>query len=408
MILSAIVALVGCKKGDVDTMGRVQFSVECDQNLIVKSGVTEADMSTFIITLDRLDGWQKSFVYSELPEILEMVPGSYTITVTSPNAEPAKFEQPIFGGSAAFEILAGEVTPVSVVCSIQNVKVTFKPSADFNKELSHYTVTVSNGVNSLIWNKQDILDGKAGYFTVTEEGLSISVYGYRVIDDSTPVDFSAYIPKIMSREHHIINLDAKTTGALQGIQLSIDYTTNEKVQDVLVPGFPEVPVPGVPEGPDEGEDPVVPETPAIEILWDANPDFGVTELKGEYAPGEVDLTINAENTIQSFVVIIKSGLESFKAALMAFEGYEELPDGSIALDLMKPSIAEALGSMMPTGEQLKNKTTVEFSLGGLIPLMVGFHDKSTDVGVQHIFTLAVTDTKGIEMTKSFTFEYRGN
>ena len=85
--------------------------------------------------------------------VVELGSGSYSITVTSPNTEPAALDQPIYKASETFEIRAGEVTALDLLCVPDNCKVTIELSENFKKELSTYEVAVSNGLGTLVWEK---------------------------------------------------------------------------------------------------------------------------------------------------------------------------------------------------------------------------------------------------------------
>ena len=154
-----------------------------------------------------------------MPEILELGAGEYTITASSPTIKDAAFDLPIYGASQNFKIRTGEVTPISLVCTLQNMKVSFVPSENFKKELSNYTVTVTNaaswtatdvGEKTLVWTKADVEAGKAGYFSVAP--LSVKIDGYRAIDGSE-AHAAMNITNVAAKDHHIIKLDAKVTGS---------------------------------------------------------------------------------------------------------------------------------------------------------------------------------------------------
>ena len=62
---------------------------------------------------------------ADLPEIIELAPGTYIVSVQSPEDEPAAFDQPIYGCSASFDIVEGATTSVKLICTLLNIKFIF-------------------------------------------------------------------------------------------------------------------------------------------------------------------------------------------------------------------------------------------------------------------------------------------
>jgi hypothetical protein len=62
-------------------------------------------------------------------------------------------------------------------------------------------------------------------------------------------------------------------------------------------------------------------------------------------------------------------------------------------------------SFLPSGDQLLNKTRVDFPLSSLLPLIIAF---DPELGSVHSFVMEVKDTAGQVLTKTLHFEYLGN
>ncbi len=357
----------------------------------------------------------------DMPTVFENVPeGTYTITVSSSETKTAAFDQPIISGTQEFTVKAAEITSVQVYCSIQNVKVTIQPTDEFFTELASYTITVSNGDNAenkLIWTngelvdasyalltKDNVLEAKSGYFTVGS-ALEIYVTGYRTVTEQEAV-YEGVISPIAAKDHYIIKLHAQTTGQLgggestPGITLTVDNSTNDKDTTVQVPGFELPPV----DGPDDPSTGGGEEDVPMSLTWDANPEFDVYELKSTYDDGEVTLKVHADNGIAGFLVKITSPTEGFMSAVQEMATYM---DGDVAvLDLFDEGSASVLAGLgLVTGEALRNQTDVDFSIGGLLPMMTGFGPELNSV---HTFIMEVTDTQGNVLTQDLKFEYKGN
>ena len=418
----ALVTLAACNETSLpqtNEMGSFKVSVEDVADDYITKASADFDVNTFNVEITG-PYFEWKGVYGDMPEVFEDVPsGPYEIVVASPGQKTAAFDQPAVGGRHEFSVKTDEITSVQVLCTIQNVKVTINPTDDFFKELSTYTITVSNGKsaeNSLIWtnmdlaganyallNKENVNTAKAGYFAVAE-ALDIYVTGYRAISDEEAV-YEGRISPIAAKDHFVLNLHAKTTGqiggdgATKGISIDIDYSLNEKEEDIHVPGFSEIPVDG-PDDPSLGGDDQV---KGLSLEWPANPSYGTYELKSAYTEEEVTLAVNAENCIAGFVVKIASPTAPFLATVQAIPG-STVEGDYVVLDLLKAETAEAM-SFLPSGDQLLNKTRVDFPLSSLLPLIIAF---DPELGSVHSFVMEVKDTAGQVLTKTLHFEYLGN
>lgn len=441
-IIAAAAILSGCNREIIVSEGTGSLALDLTCKSDYKDVVTKATDEEIIngLTIDIVrpyDQWKKSYApFSSIRgKVVELGSGDYTLTASSPAKEHAAFEQPIYEGSKDFKILTGQVSTVEVICSISNMKVSVFLSDNFVRELSDYTVTVSNGKGSLSWNrnaseddfKPVVVEGKtvftgvqAGYFTVAP--LTVRVDGHRAIDN-TDASTQLIIDNPAAADHHILNLDAKVTGQLgdvdengnvitEGIKITISHEVNDINQIVTVPGFEEVPVPGDDiTGDDSGDDgtgdddtgdePVDP-TPSTKptLSWAANPDFSPMNIDENL---NADLVINAPEKIKTFVVTVDSPqLSPTIAALCSY--VDDYVDGPAEMDLIgDATLVENLAGMglgLPLADEISGQTTVPFSLSGLVPLIDVYHP---DANTQHKFTLKVTDEKGQSLEQLVVF-----
>ena len=195
--LAVMAVFTGCKKDKVsESMGTGMLSLELlgDGNLsygdvILKSeeNIAELDVNTFSIVIDGLEGKYHNewATYAEMPPVLELSSGKYTITATSPKSGDSKWGEPVYSGSSDFTISVGATSTVEVVCGISNVKVSINLTDAFLAEIVDFEITVEeqkeNG-KTLIWTNDDITAGQSAYFDVSP--LQIYVTGKRW--DDTP------------------------------------------------------------------------------------------------------------------------------------------------------------------------------------------------------------------------------
>ena len=384
-VMLAAAVVCGCRKPASEPVGKgvLELNISSNGSYQIKTRATNSDVNEFVIDITRpSDGWSCNYPrFGSMPLQLDLGSGDYTITATSPYTLPAAFDQPVYSGSANFTIKAGETTAVGLVCTLANMKVSLVPSENFKKELSDYTVTVTNSSSwtasdvadfSLVWDKEAVDSGKEGYFSVAP--LMVKVDGYRAVDNSE-CHAELAVSQVAARDHHVITLDARVTG--QGtISISIDDSVNERDQS--------------PPGP----------STAPTMSWEANPEFAPTPIASEM---DVNILINAPEKIKGFIVSVDSPvLSSVIAQMVGNMSYKYPDDGPYDMDLINDTtIMGVLGNVgVPVGEQLVGKESVLFSISTLVPLISMYPSES---GTQHVFTLKVTDEKDQVLEKPIVF-----
>ena len=385
--------------------GILRMQVECRTS---KASITETGDFRLLLSREE-DDWTSNYDrVSDIPAELRLVPGIYHAAASSRDTLPAAFDQPIYKGETIFEISAGIVTPVTVKCTLANMKVGINLSERFLSELSDYRVTMTNASSwddpdvarrTLVWDNEAAAAGKTGYFTVAP--LLVKVYGHRFIDGGEAMAEES-VSDVEESDYHLVNVDAVVTGQA-GITIIIDDSINEKNEDVVVPGWGEAPVDGhQDDGGDNpgggGNDP----STAPQMFWDANPGFEPTPIESTM---DINIVISAPEKIAAFVVTVDSYVLSDIIAQMAGDTqYKYADDGPYDMDLIgNETLVNVLSEMIPTGDALKGQTEVLFPLSQLVPMIQMF---APTPGSEHIFTLKVTDEKGQMLEKSLTFYAR--
>ena len=408
-LAAAAMAFAGCKEKPVELGPTgLQLKISAEGNYVdkvVKSSES-IDINTFIVSVEKKDGkFSKTWTYAELPSLVELSSGEYTVNVTSPEMDKVAWEQPSYAATKDFAIVNGIVTPIDMVCTLQNMKNSVYCSQHFMDQLTEFNIKISNADGHLIWTAEEVgvyaeTDGvktitkepsKHAYFSVNE--LTINVDGYRALDNTT-ANLTYEIKNVAARDHHIIYLDAYVTGQA-AMTLSIDSSVNDKDVEVLFPGID-------PDdsnidddidagwGEPEGDQPSIPDptSTAPYMEWEANPDFEKMDI---VANMNVELMVYAPEKIKGFVVKVS---DNFLPAI------QMLVPGVEALDLINDTeVMAALGTMLPVGDQLLGKTEVAFSLSKLVPLIASVGNQGED----YVFTLEVTDEKDQQLVQSVVF-----
>lgn len=404
-ISAAAVMLAGCRKTDIieeSGVGSVAFTFTSDESGYVTKALPEVDVNTLAVKITGKDGGysQEWKSVSEMPEILELASGTYTLTASTPGAKAVAWDQPVYGGSKDFAVVVGKVSNVDLVCSITNMMVTLNPTENFLNELTSWEVTVRSQDGTLVWDEKTYEEDRAAFFNVAP--LSVLVKGER-FDGAEVVQQSLSITDVAAKDHHILNLDAQVTGSIEqgGLHLTVDNTVNDKNENIHIPGFDEIPVeddddPDTPGGDDKPQPSTAPT-----MVWESNPDFEVTPITVPMK--DITIRISAPEGIKDFVVKVESETEGFLSTVSAMvsSSNSHLDEGYVILDLIGDQTAiGTLGSLFPTGEALEDQVSVDFTLTELVPMINGFTPES---GAIHTFTLTVTDNKGQSLSQPVSF-----
>ncbi len=104
---------------------------------------------------------------SEVTSPIELAASTYTATATCGTLSAAVFDSPFYSGSGQFEIIPDEVTTLSLTLTLDVVKVTASFSDDFDDPalFTDYSLTVSNGLDSLVFDSST--EDREAYFSVT-------------------------------------------------------------------------------------------------------------------------------------------------------------------------------------------------------------------------------------------------
>jgi hypothetical protein len=407
-VILAAAVLTGCKEVTPELPTGLQLKVTTDDTFvdkIVKSSAS-VDINTFSVEIVKKDGkFSNTWLYGELPSLVELSVGEYTVTVNSPESVKVNWESPVYGGSMDFAILDGVVTPLDVVCTLQNMKNSVYCSENLIRSLSTFEVMVANADGFLVWSSDEVGvysqsgDGtktiikepaKQAYFSVNP--LNINISGYRSLD-GTSANLAYEIKKVEARDHHILYVDAYVTGQAQ-MTLSIDSSVNDIYTDVVMPGIDPDDTnidDDIEVGWGEIEEEEQPGGGSLEapyLEWPANPEY----TKMDIVEGmNVELIVYAPAKIKEFIVRVS---DNFLPAI------QMLVPGVEYLDLINHEATKAeLGTMLPVGDQLLGQTEVQFSLSTLVPLIAAVGEQGQD----YVFTLEVTDEKDQKLVKDLVF-----
>ena len=351
--VSALLA-TGCNKEGVSYSGdkaQLTLSLTATGSFVEVSPVSKseetADVNEFAINIvDVASGrtvysWDR---YADMPGTVSLDPAVYRVEAGSGEKQPVAWNQPVFFGSQEVTVEAGSTAQVSVVCTIANMKVTVRCTDSFLAEVeTDFTVTVTTEDGPLIFTKDRIDAGDAGYFDVAP--LTMDLYAVR--KNGGTVTHHMEISEVAARDHHIFTLDAGGTGYADFSNgISIDYACNEKEEHIIIDGTDEPDTPGA----------------AVTITATAGIDAPVTYSKSEL-PSEFNLTVSAPAGIEKYeVYILSAGLR----------GLLDMMQMDYSVDLANMSATEEgfWGSLFGiTSDDVKGQTDVVFQIGAFLAAM---------------------------------------
>lgn len=380
-------------KGNLN-LSSLKTDVDLDiETVYVGSRADETvDVSNFLVAIydsksQKVEQWK----YSEMPEIVSLTVGTYSIEVLSAEAPSNGFDAPFYKGTATCEIKENELVDVpAITCKLANMLFSVVYDEEFQDKMGNDVVTtISVGENSL-----DIpyTETRKAYLIAPEgETAALNVTLKGTIDGET-IDYSKRIDQVRVGVHNIIKyeFDPVSDGSMGdgtlNVAINVDSSMNESDEVVGTnpgeePGIDDFPTEG---GEDPGEGGGEQNVPSIigsdfnENPFDIEND--VLDIKGA---STLKVEINAENGIAHLYVEIQSEtLDVTEVGLMN------------SFDLAYPGdLEEGLNGLgFPTGANVIGQKHTTFDISTFTGLLVSFEGN-------HNFVIRVVDQNDLEETK---------
>lgn len=380
-------------KGNLN-LSSLKTDVDLDiETVYVGSRADETvDVSNFLVAIydsksQKVEQWK----YSEMPEVVSLTVGTYSIEVLSAEAPSNGFDAPFYKGTATCEIKENELVDVpAITCKLANMLFSVVYDEEFQDKMGNDVVTtISVGENSL-----DIpyTETRKAYLIAPEgETAALNVTLKGTIDGET-IDYSKRIDQVRVGVHNIIKyeFDPVSDGSMGdgtlNVAINVDSSMNESDEVVGTnpgeePGIDDFPTEG---GEDPGEGGGEQNVPSIigsdfnENPFDIEND--VLDIKGA---STLKVEINAENGIAHLYVEIQSEtLDVTEVGLMN------------SFDLAYPGdLEEGLNGLgFPTGANVIGQKHTTFDISTFTGLLVSFEGN-------HNFVIRVVDQNDLEETK---------
>lgn len=389
-------------KGELK-LSTLKVGVDTDVDVVYLDSRAESgvDLSNYIVTIyDESSQQAGQWTYSEMPEIVSLSVGTYTVEVKSA-AEPANgFEAPYYEGTVTCEVKENEVTDVPTIsCKLANMMFTIEYEEAFKNKMSEDVVTtLSIGENSL---QIPVTETRAAYMIAPEDENTSLVVNLKGTIDGEAIDYSEHIDNVKSGVHNVIKYQfvpvsdgtesSENTGVVAGGALKISIALDSSMigSDETVNVYPGA-EPGINDFPTGNEGGEVGENAISitgKILGDKSFDIDLPQTVTEQT--SLIVGIETQSGIQNLKVKISSNNEAFNGIGTAL-GEFDLAHSDTMLDETKDMLTK-LG--LPLDENVLNKTMLDFDISSFTSFLLEFEG-------EHTFQITVTDNQGNQLSKS--------
>lgn len=328
---------------------------------------TESD---FAIRLTKEDGsYSKEWSsVDNIPADATFEVGTYTLHAYSGSVENEGFDTPFYEGETKFAIRDKETTPVEVVCTLGQVKISLRYTDAFCRYFSDYETTVhSEGGKNIVFAKEETRDAY-----VRPGNISLKLK----LTKSNGISATYEPAKIMNataRQHYIVTMDVSenTSAAL----VTVVFDSETEVQPITI---------------DVSDEAMAAPAPYINFSGLASGDI-LNIQECEYAEASsIDATITARGGLAGCTLTTGSDYLATKG----FPAEVELT----SLTAEQKSLMESLGLTMKGFDGNRDKIGY-INFTELIPSLQTVGGSETD----HTFSLTAKDANGkVSETVSFT------
>ena len=394
--------------------GTLSLSVETGK--VTRGTTDQVDQFPVVITGKDVEYTKKFDSYAELKQAgeVKLPVGTYTIEACSPGEFKSEMTEPFYGGEQDVKIQKDVTSETSVVCTMQNVKISIELTDEFLATYQDWTITVTDKSGHIkTYTKAKDGETPAPVYWKMDEGVeTIYINGTAKTNGNEDVTISGTAKKSNLPEFEEgddtsfvggdelkidftpVKVEGSTPGILEeGIQITITLFNSEKNENVEIPVNPgtdggDTEEPGTGEdGGDEGEEDGGEETTAVPTI--SFPQSTYT-LPAD-AEKNADATITAEAGLKSVKVKIIAGNEGFSGALdlLVKNGI----DFSTGVELVDNKPLESMIGIIASGLKVPSEGANDyvFPVGSFFGVL---SDTGTTDSTGHIFDITVTDQNG--------------
>lgn len=365
------------------------------------------DVSNFLLTIKNSQGEQvEQYTYSEMPEIISLPVGTYTVVASSAEAATNGFDVPFYTGSTEqFTIKENELTEVSALtCRLANVMISVEYDEELRKLMGEdvvTTVTIKEKTRDMI--KEYSLDipsseTRKAYLIAPASVSPMDITLKGTIDGEFVTEVNR-VDEVQAGQYNIIKYTLSpvddgnnSEGGNLNIAINIDSSMTSSDETVGVnpgeePGIDDFPTDGGEEpgdGDGDGEGGIT-------------SDISITGKDLGGSPFDIDQTQTITGATTLIVGIeVPAGIQNLKVTMSSDNGdFGSIGASFGTFDLANPGDKESMIAELglPYGTAVKDKTELDFDISTFTSLLIPFDGT-------HTFNIVVTDNQGKTESKS--------
>lgn len=391
------------------SLASMKMEVDLKVDTVYPQSRAGVDVSNFLLTIKNSQGEQvEQYTYSEMPEIISLPVGTYTVVASSAEAATNGFDVPFYTGSTEqFTIKENELTEVSALtCRLANVMISVEYDEELRKLMGEDVVTnVKIGDNSLDIPSSET---RKAYLIAPASAGSMDITLKGTIDGESVTEVKR-VDNVQAGQYNIIkyvlnSVDDGTNSNVGGnlnIAINIDSSMTSSDETVGVNPGEE---PGIDDFPtDGGEEPGDGDGDS-----DGDGEGGITSdinITGKKL-GDSSFDIDQTQTITGATTLIvgieaPAGIQNLKVKITSAgnDEFNGIGEGLGEFDLAhSDSMNENAQAMIPVlglpiDDAVLNQTNLDFNISKFTSMLSGF--KGT-----HTFKITVTDNQGKTESKS--------
>ena len=399
------------------------LSLYVETGKTTKGTTDQVDQFPVTITGTDVDFTKKFDSYAELKQAgnITLPVGTYTIEACSPGEFKSEMDEPFYGGKLEnVKIVKGQTAETSVVCTMQNVKISISFTEEFLATYQDWTINVTDK-NGHIKTYTKAADGEtpAPVYWKMDEGVeTIYINGTAKTNGNEDVTISGTAKKSnlpefeegddiyfvggdeLKIDFNPVKVEGSTPGIEKdGIQITITLFNSEKNENVEIPVNPgtdggDTEEPGTGEdGGDEGEGNE--KAPTIDLPAD----FSYSKSTGEGKPASADAWLYTPAGLKSAKVRIETTSDAFEATLNEVDMGGNLLEGvelvnNTGIDNLFAGVGLEDRSPKPGVTEYKFPVGAFFTFLDMFPGTHKFHITLTDnedVTVSDVLTITITE-----------------
>lgn len=399
------------------SLASMKLEVDLKVDTVYPQSRAGVDVSNFLLTIKNSQGEQvEQYTYSEMPEIISLPVGTYTVVASSAEAATNGFDVPFYTGSTEqFTIKENELTEVSALtCRLANVMISVEYDEELRKLMGEdvvTTVTIKEKTKDMI--KEYSLDipsseTRKAYLIAPASVSPMDITLKGTIDGEFVTEVNR-VDEVQAGQYNIIKytlspVDNGTNSNVGGnvnIAINIDSSMTSSDETVGVnpgeePGIDDFPTDGGEEPGDgdgdsdgDGEGGITSDINITGKKLGESPFFDIDQTQTITGATTLIVGIEAPAGIQNLKVTISSDDEDFRAIGEGLGEFDLAHSDSMNEDAQ--AMLPILG--LPIDDAVLNQTNLDFNISKFTSMLAGF--KGT-----HTFKITVTDNQGKTESKS--------